>query len=283
MKIAFLASDKSKTTLSLLSKSCEQRNIEYIVLNPQQSTDLHQLEDGDALYRVSDAFNYGFLELEYQLVTPNIATFYKDNNSLLINHEENDSLILANKNIPVPKTAYFIPQDKKELKKVAKSLGGFPLIIKSLGGSHGVGVMRVDSYPSLFSVADYLLSQKEGRFTLKEYIEGKSSARLIVLGDQVIDSIEYRASNDDFRSNEGNKPNVFEASFDKNVNDLAVEAVHSLGLEFGGVDILFSEKGPLVAEVNFPCFFPRCQLLTGTDISGMMIDHLVKKSEKIKS
>jgi ribosomal protein S6--L-glutamate ligase len=117
---------------------------------------------------------------------------------------------------------------------------------------------------------------------MKEYINTTSTARLIVLGDAVIDSIEYRANQDDFRSNEGHKPNVFRATFGNDVNDLAVRAVHALGLEFGGVDILLSDTQPLVAEVNFPCFFRRCQMLTGTDISGMMVDYLVEKSKTLR-
>lgn len=247
---------------------------------------MEKLAAGDALYRISDVNHYGFLELEYQLVNRNIATFYQKNELLLINHEENDSLILAKKGISVPKTATFIPKNRKLLKVIVEELGGFPLILKSLGGSHGVGVMRIDSYPSLFSISDYLLkrvSKQGGKFVLKEYIESNSTARLIVLGEKVIDAIQYQANPDDFRSNEGKKPNVAQATFGKDVNRLAIQAVKALGLEFGGVDILISGRGPLVAEVNFPCFFPRCQLLTGTDISGMMVDYLVEKSKLIEN
>lgn len=280
MKIAFLSSQNQKTTLQLLTESCKQRGISFEVFDPKLVSPFAQLQKGDALYRISDASGYGFLELEYQLVNPQIATFYKDNESLFINHEENDSLILASKNIAVPKTANFIPTNREELKSVTSALGGFPLIVKSLGGSHGVGVMRVDSFASLFSVTDYLVKQG-GRYVLKGYINTTSTARLIVLGNTVIDSIEYRANQDDFRSNEGEKPNVFQATFASDVNDLAVRAVHALGLEFGGVDILLSDNQPVVAEVNFPCFFPRCQLLTGVDISGMMVDYLVAKSKNL--
>lgn len=277
-KIAFLSSSKQKTSLSLLANSCKKRGIKYGIYSPETTSPLEKLATGDALYRISDTTHYGFLELEYQLANKNVATFYQNNELLLIKHEENDSLILAKKGISVPKTATFIPKNRKLLKAIVEELGGFPLILKSLGGSHGVGVMRIDSYPSLFSISDYLLKQG-GKFVLKEYIGSNSTARLIVLGEKVIDAIQYQANPDDFRSNEGKKPNVSRATFGKDVNRLAIQAVKALGLEFGGVDILISERGPLVAEVNFPCFFPRCQLLTGTDISGMMVDYLVEKSK----
>lgn len=280
MKFAILSSAHQKTSLSLLTESCKNRGIQFEVLDPHNTSPFIKLDDGDCLYRISDISNYGFLELEYQLITPRIATFYKNNESLFINHEENDSLILFNKGVAIPKTANFIPTDRNELKKAVEALGGFPLIIKSLGGSHGVGVMRVDSFASLFSVVDYLLKQGR-RYVLKQFINTTVSARLIVLGNAVIDSIEYEANPDDFRSNEGRTPNVRRANFDQSTNSLAIQAVQALGLDFGGVDILFSDNKPLVAEVNFPCFFPRCQLLTGTDISGMMVDYLVEKSKKL--
>lgn len=280
MKLALIASENKRITLDLLIQSCKQKNVDFQIFNPQNSSPFASLNDGDALYRINDVSNYGFLELECQLINAKVATFYQNNESLFVNNEENDSLILFNKGIAVPKTANFIPTDRLELKKTVLELGGFPLIIKSLGGSHGVGVMRVDSFESLFSVTDYLL-KKEGRYVLKQYINTTSTARIIVLGDNAIDSIEYRANPDDFRSNEGRTPNVFRATFDQKITNLAIQAVRALGLEFGGVDILLSDTQPLVAEVNFPCFFPRCQLLTGTDISGMMVDYLVEKAKKL--
>ena len=101
-----------------------------------------------------------------------------------------------------------------------------------------------------------------------------------MLGDKVIDSIEYTANDGDFRSNEGAKPNVAPKKFTDEVEKLAVKATRALGLEFGGVDIMITNNGPKVAEVNFPCFFPRCQQLTGTDIAGMMVDYLMEKARR---
>ena len=72
-------------------------------------------------------------------------------------------------------------------------------------------------------------------------------------------------------------PNVQPKKFDACVEDIAVRACKALGLEFGGVDIMITDDGAKVAEVNYPCFFPRCQMLTGTDIAGKMVEYLEKK------
>ena len=102
-----------------------------------------------------------------------------------------------------------------------------------------------------------------------------------MLGNKVIDSIEYTALKDDFRTNIGKTPNVKPKKFSAKAEKIAVKSVKSLGLEFGGVDILVGKSGVnYVAEMNFPCFFPRCQLVTGVDIAGKMIDYLVRKSNK---
>lgn len=139
--------------------------------------------------------------------------------------------------------------------------------------------MKVDSYGSLFSVADYIRQQK-GRVVLKEYCSLASSARLIVLGNRVIDSIEYSANKDDFRSNEGKVPNVTPKKFDAVVEEAAIKAVDKLGLEFGGVDIMITEGGPRIAEANNPCFFARCQLLTGVNVARQMVKYLIEKTKK---
>jgi ribosomal protein S6--L-glutamate ligase len=160
------------------------------------------------------------------------------------------------------------------------TLGDFPVIVKVMGGSHGVGVIRVDSEESLRSLSDYLFATKV-TFVVKEYFTVRSSLRLVVVGNTVVDAIQYMVPVGDFRSNVGEFPVVVKVVPSKVSISLALRAVASLGLDFGGVDILVTDKRNYITEVNFPCFFPRCQLLTGTDIAGMMIDFLIEKSKKL--
>ncbi len=168
---------------------------------------------------------------------------------------------------------------KEFVPKLIKQLGDFPIIIKVLGGSHGVGVMRIDSIESFYSVSDFL-KQSNIEVALKEYVPARRTARLMVLGDRVIDSIEYIAPKRDFRSNEGAEPNVIPKVFSKEVNNMAVKAVSALNLDFGGVDIAITDKDIYVLEVNFPAFYPRCEMITGTDISAMIIEYLLNKAQK---
>lgn len=278
MNFFLLTLDTQTITNRLLEEGCRENDVTYVPVDPSQQTELDLTpQKGDGLYRVSDASHVGMIEMEMALLSQNMVSFYTAPTFGLINQEEFDSIHLPKLGLPTPKTVSHIPKDRAALKHAVEELGGFPIIIKALGGSHGVGVMRVDSYASLFSVSDYLREQNT-RMVLKEFINVRSSARLIVLGSEVIDSIEYRANEDDFRSNEGSSPNVAKATFSQSIQDTAVQAVHGLGLEFGGVDIMMSDDQAYIAEVNFPCFFGRCQMLTGTNISGMMIHYLKNKS-----
>lgn len=264
-------------SVRLLKKSCQERGVEFIDINPTgyDYTTRPLFTLGDCLYRVSTTKECADLE-RFLLVDERVTTFYASSDRALSSRF--NLLMYEKEKIPRPKTIYRLSRDKNLLRRYAVYLG-LPLIIKALGGSHGVGVIKVDSLSSLFSVADYLLSKDGGAFVMKEFIKTTSSARLIVLGDTVVDSIRYSAPDGDFRSNEGATPNVSAEKFSREINSVAIAAMRSLGIEFAGVDILIDEEGfPYVTEVNFPCFFPRCQLLTKTDISGMMIDYLSSKS-----
>jgi RimK family alpha-L-glutamate ligase len=266
----------SNTTAKLLQLACEKIKIPCQRINPADFNELSfpRLGQDDLLYRISTSQQSAVLEKYLLLDKP--TTFYS---SYLrsISDIGIKSLLLQHSNVPIPTTIYSTNKDKKYLQACVDSLGGFPVILKASGGSHGVGVMKLDSIDSLSSVLDFV--SQDSDVVLRQFIRAKSSARLIVLGKEVVDSIEYIVPKNDFRSNIGDDPIVRPQQFDTQVQEVAIKAVSALGLEFGGVDILLDEKGkPYVLEVNFPCFFPRCQLLTGTDISGKMIDYLVQKA-----
>ena len=275
MKLYIIAKAHDETSTSLLKKACEERNISFEVLIPLETNPSSiEIANKDAVYRVATNSNYGATELERELIYKGAKSFRSPEDAFITLKDE--TLLFRKNNIPTPKTITYLPKSKKALKECVEELGGFPICVKILGSSHGAGVMRIDSFQSLISVSDYLRSTHK-TVVMKEYCDVTSTARLIVLGDKVIDSIEYTAPEGDFRSNEGIKPNVKPHQYDSEVNDIAIKAVKALNLEFGGVDIMITKDGPKVAEVNCPCFFPRCQNLTGVDIAGQMVEYLMNK------
>jgi len=269
---------KHDASSRLLEASCKKKNINFVQINPLELdyTKEIDLKSGDILYKVM--IGQRARKAELFLLNGKVTTFYSSFKRAISSY--NNTFLQQKMGTAIPKTVNHITKNRKLLKKYVNYLGGFPIIIKAMGGSHGVGVMKIDSFSSLFSVIDYLTAQK-GDFIIREFINVTKSARLVVLGDRVVDSIEYTAPEGDFRSNEGRVPNVKIKKFSEEAKKTAVDAVNVLDLEFGGVDMLIDKNGKhYIVEVNFPCFFPRCQSLTGTDISGMIIDYLVDKTKR---
>lgn len=284
MKLILIATEKNVPSVDLLRVATEKRGIELVLIDPTKLSpqELSQLpSEPYLLYRASVLEQA--IHLEKRLILKNTTTFFESyqRSQYYIDNVVSASITHEKEGVSIPKT-WFLPLfDKGTIEMVADILDGFPLVIKVAGGSHGVGVIKVDSVSSLFSTLDYLNSTHT-QYILRKMIDVRTSERLVVLGKQVIDTIQYQAPKGDFRSNEGSTPNVAKHSSDEAAQNLAIKAVQVLGLEFGGVDILTDTEGnKYVTEVNFPCFFPRCQLLTRTDIAGMMVEYLVEKSRKL--
>lgn len=277
-----LRKGSNPTTFDLLKKSAQERGIVVIPIYTEEfdfSQKLYLTSD-DAIYKISK--DKTSLLIEKYLINKEAVGFYA--NYLTYIRKTDDAvinlLIHQKLDLPIIKTIFSVTNDKRILSRYVDELSGFPLIIKSMGGQHGVGVMKVDSLDSLYSVVDYLFKQDDS-FILRKFIDYKEHARLIVLGNKVISSIEYKCVKDDFRSNVGNKLNIISKIFSNEVEKIAVDSVCSLEYEFGGVDILIDKNNqPFIAEVNFPCYFPRAQEYSGIDISGQMIDYLINKSRR---
>ncbi|NMB56513.1 hypothetical protein GYA19_01070 [Candidatus Beckwithbacteria bacterium] len=284
MKNLYLIISKtpSKTaliTFNLITKSAEERNIKIhkIFVEDFDFSQEIKFTKEDGLYRISTGNKSALIE-KY-LINSEVKVLYQNNKFCLgkLTHNIGSSLIHQKLDLPIIKTIFEITNNRELLKKYVRYLDGFPIIIKAIGGSHGIGIMKIDSFESLASVCDYLVN-KGNNFIMRKYIDYIKHARLIVLGDRVISSIEYKRVNGDFRSNVGDKIDVVEENFGELVNKTAVDSVNALGYEFGGVDILIDQNNNhYIAEVNFPCYFARTQNATGFDISGAMLDYLIQK------
>lgn len=278
----FCISQKNKNVIieGLLRKAAESRKIDFIEIdqNKFNFVNFNEARDGDLLYR--SMVTYRARNIEIFLLYKEIFTTFYRNNKDGINRPDNvfdATMLFKYKNLPIIPTVFDITSNRELLLDYVNYLGGFPVVIKVIGGSHGIGVVRIDSIESLNSYAD-VADRDEHTYIMRQYIHNHQHARLIVIGEKVVASIEYKKDNDDFRTGD---TRVFTKRFSDEVNEIAIKAVSVLNLEFGGVDILISEDGiPYIAEVNFPCYFPRAQETTGINIAGLMVDYLVAKSRK---
>ena len=280
MNFFCIVESTNNSVRDFIIKACEKKSINYIEIDPSTSKldilGYPKPKTGDALYRVT-ANNINAKKVEYMLATEGVKTFYSNPDTI---YRPSTGLKLEKLGVSIPKTIPVLTSNRPILKKYAESLGGFPIIIKVLGGKEGVGVIRVDSTEALYSLADYLYKSKT-HCILRKYINIRESIRTIVLGDKVISCIKYKASNPgDFRTNRRTDYDGMESfACPTDIEKLSVTAVTAMGLEFGGVDILVDSEGKsYVLEVNFPCNFSDAQIITGVDVAGMMLEYLEKKS-----
>lgn len=281
-KFYFINANVPGETLRLLRESCEQRDIEFIEIDavtfdyePSRRT-----SPGDMLYCAGATAAAGFVE--EHLYQPGVATFYSAADGPLT-RKANPLLILQRAGVPVPRWVHVTTGDRGLLRRYVERMGGFPVILKFAGFSRGMGVTRIDSLPSLFSVVDYTLSS--GSYpVLCAYVHPATHWRAIVVGERVVSHYRNVTDKDDFRTSGSDEEEDYRASAPAGLEETAVAAVRALGHEFGGVDILEHASGRLyVLESNHPCYFASAQLAIGTDVSGAMVDHLLQKAKMLAS
>ncbi|MBW3581991.1 MAG: RimK family alpha-L-glutamate ligase [Euryarchaeota archaeon] len=185
---------------------------------------------------------------------------------------------LADRGIPVPRTV--VLHDPKHIKQAIKLIGEPPVVIKLLRGMRGVGVMIADSMNSLRSIAETFHSKGE-RILLQEYIEESkgSDVRVLVVGGKVVAAMKRQADVGEFRSNihRGGTGTLFK--LDAKSKRMAVDAARIIGLDIAGVDLIYSDHGPLVMEVNSSPGFEGLEKATGQDIARIIMEHSIALAE----
>ena len=265
-----ITSAEIEGTNETLEAACAARRIEYIELDATTFSHAagERPQTGDLLYR--SAIDMASERLENALWHPGIASFTPEPWFICVDQFS----ALSRAGIGVPRTIQSMTTDRDALAAAVEHLGGFPVIVKVPGGEGGRGVIRADSLPSLFSIADHVA----GGAILMEFIPHQVAYRLVVVGDKVVDSEARAAGPDEFRTNTYESQELGAVDASDEAMSMAIRAAAALRLEFGGADILVAEDGRLVmTEFNSPCYFADQELLTGTDISGAMIDYLLSK------
>ena len=181
--------------------------------------------------------------------------------------------ILAASGIHVPKTRAFASQD--HIDGAIKSVGGYPFILKKLKGTQGEAVYLINDVDKAHKkIGKYIRKRKP--FLVQEYIkESKGSdLRCFVVGGRVVAAMRRTAASGDFRANihAGGKGEIVELS--KAEHDMAVKAAEILNLHIAGVDILQSDQGPLLLEVNSSPGLQGIEKATKIDIAQEIIRYI---------
>ena len=187
--------------------------------------------------------------------------------------------LLSKKGIGLPNTAF--ASDSADIAPVIKMVGGAPVVIKLLEGTQGVGVVLAQTRKAAESVVQAFFGLK-ANVMIQEYIKESKGLdiRCFVVGGKVVAAIKRRAKPGEFRSNihQGGKAEAVEITSDE--RRIALRAAEVMGLHVAGVDLLRSQRGPLVMEVNSSPGLEGIERATHCDIAGAMIDYVEEAFKK---
>ena len=184
--------------------------------------------------------------------------------------------LLSKANLPIVNT--ILPGMTINTDKILQSLGGFPVVIKLIEGTHGEGVMLARTREELVEILD-LHHDMDKKVIIQQFIseaEGED-LRAIVVNGEVVASMKRKAQNGEFRSNLHRGGSAIHVKLDAAEERTALKAALTLGLDVAGVDMLQSDNGPLLLEVNASPGLEGIEGTTKVDVAGKIVEYLESK------
>ncbi|MCS6240175.1 30S ribosomal protein S6--L-glutamate ligase [Shewanella baltica] len=183
--------------------------------------------------------------------------------------------LLSRKGIGMPVTGF--ANKPNDIPDLINMVGGAPLVIKLLEGTQGIGVVLAETKTAAESVIEAFLGLK-ANILVQEYIKESngSDIRCFVVGDKVIASMKRQGPEGDFRSNLhlGGCGEVVKITAVE--RKMAIAAVKAMGLVVAGVDILRSNRGPLILEVNSAPGIEGIEQTTGISVTEPIVEYIEK-------
>jgi ribosomal protein S6--L-glutamate ligase len=186
--------------------------------------------------------------------------------------------LLSRKGVGLPVTGFAHSPD--DIQDVIRIVGGAPLVIKLLEGTQGIGVVLAETQKAAESVIEAFMGLT-ANIMVQEFIKetGGSDIRCFVVGGKVVAAMKRTAKEGEFRSNlhRGGTAEVVKLTPEE--RSTAIRAAKIVGLNVAGVDILRSNHGPVVMEVNSSPGLEGIEGVTGKDIAGMIIEFIEKNAK----
>ena len=295
MKIAILSRNKQLYSTRRLVEACEQRDHEVRVLNTLQCymdiashrPSVHyrgdELEPFDAIIPrigVSVTFYGAAVLRQFEMMGA-----YPLNESVAITRSR-DKLrslqILARAGIGLPLTGFAnSPGNTRDLIKL---VGGAPLVVKLLRGTQGKGVVLAETYKAAESLID-AFRDLDADFLVQEFIKEArgSDLRCLVVGNKVVAAMQRTAKDGEFRSNlhRGGTAKLIRLTPEE--RSTAVRSAKKMGLNVAGVDLLRSNHGPVVIEVNSSPGLEGIETATGKDVASLIVQFIESNAKPHKT
>ncbi|MCH7631156.1 MAG: 30S ribosomal protein S6--L-glutamate ligase [Proteobacteria bacterium] len=185
--------------------------------------------------------------------------------------------LMSRKGIGLPVTCF--AHKTGQAGDIINQVGGAPVVIKVLEGTQGIGVVLGETENAAKSMIQ-AFGGLNADILVQEFIkEAKGEdIRALVIGNRVVAAMKRTGAEGDFRSNLHRGGQAVQIKITPEERATAVKAAKVLGLNVAGVDMLRSNRGPVVMEVNSSPGLEGIEKATGKDIAGMIIQFLEKNA-----
>ena len=295
MKLGILSTNRNLYSTRRLVEAGEERGHEVRVINhkrcymnivasrPSIRFQGNELEGFDAIIpRIGASVSFYGTAVVRQFEMMGV---YSVNESVAITRSRDKlraSQLLSRKGIGLPVTGFAsAPGDTDDLLEL---VGGAPVVIKLLEGTQGVGVVLAETKKAAESVIEAFRGLK-ANFMVQEFIKeaGGADLRCFVIGDRVVASMMRQGREGEFRSNLHRGGTAKLVKITPEERSTAVRSARVMGLNVAGVDLLRSNHGPVVMEVNSSPGLEGIESATGKDVAGMIIEFIEKNARHGKT
>jgi ribosomal protein S6--L-glutamate ligase len=165
----------------------------------------------------------------------------------------------------------------QDVRRLAETIG-YPVILKVAFGTHGKGVFYAPDQETIDPIAEYLSIRDGNPMIVEGYVSEaqRKDLRIFVLGGEVLTAMERQAPDGDIRANTSTGGVGTKVELTDEEIDLAKRAAAVFNLEIAGVDLIRSDKGPLILEINSNPGFKELERVTGTDVAKAIIEYAIK-------
>jgi gamma-F420-2:alpha-L-glutamate ligase len=271
--------------------TAKQMNIEALVLNPldfelvvDHANNWSAIYNGKELEKPDIIIPRTGSETTYFMLA--VMRHFENQGVIIINSPASieavaDKLhtqqILAAHKLPVPKT--ILGKFPVDVDLVESELG-FPVIIKTLKGTRGSGVVMCENREQFLDLIQFLSeSNPEADFIFQEYIRDSHGrdVRIVVVNGNVVAAMERRSTDGNFKSNISLGGEGLPFLPNQQIKTLALDVAKSLNLEIAGIDILFDKDGYKICEANSSPGFQGLEVACKINIPEVIFESIMNK------
>jgi ribosomal protein S6--L-glutamate ligase len=292
MKLGILSTDAQKYSTRRLVEAATARGHEPLVIDylrcsmtiashrPRLVYQGRQLDDVDAIVpRVGAAKSpYGMAVVrQFEMMG-----IYSVNGSQAISRSR-DKLralqLLSRKGLGLPLTG--IAHSTEDVDELIQAVGGAPVVIKLVEGGQGIGVVLAETHQAARSVIEAFRGL-DVNILVQEFIAeaGGTDIRCFVVGDKVVAAMQRSGRPGEFRSNLHRGGSAVPVKLTPEERSTAVRSAKVMGLRVAGVDLLRSNHGPLVMEVNSSPGLEGIETTTGKDVASAIVSFIEKDAKE---